>query len=71
MLTLNWIRKEKLVNYLLDVPFYTLERNYGFRANNKTDKYETHNGDMIIHGDNLVALKVLRLNTSIDLLTNN
>ena len=59
MPTLNWIGKDKVVNHHLDVPFYTLEHKYGFRADDKTDKSETHSGNMIIHGDNLVALKAL------------
>ena len=59
MPTLNWIGKDKVVNHHLDVPFYTLEHKYGFRADDETDKSETHSGNMIIHGDNLVALKAL------------
>ena len=30
MPTLNWIGKEKVVNHHLEVPFYTLEHQYGF-----------------------------------------
>ena len=59
MPTLNWIGKDKVVNHHLDVPFYTLEHMYGFRAEDETDTSETHSGNMIIHGDNLVALKAL------------
>lgn len=59
MPTLNWIGKDKVVNHHLDVPFYTLEHKYGFRADDETDKSETHSGNMIIHGDNLTALKSL------------
>ena len=59
MPTLNWIGKDKVVNHHLEVPFYTLEHKYGFRADDETDKSETHSGNMIIHGDNLVALKAL------------
>ena len=59
MPTLNWIGKDKVVNHHLDVPFYTLEHQYGFRADDENDKSETHSGNMIIHGDNLVALKAL------------
>ena len=59
MTTLNWIGKVKVVNHHLDVPFYTLEHKYGFRAEDETDTSETHSGNMIIHGDNLVALKAL------------
>ena len=56
MPTLNWIGKGKVVNHHLDVPFYTLEHQYGFRGDNPDDKSETHSGNMIIHGDNLKAL---------------
>lgn len=59
MPTLNWIGKDKVVNHHLDVPFYTLEHKYGFRTEDETDTSETHSGNMIIHGDNLVALKAL------------
>jgi adenine-specific DNA-methyltransferase len=59
MPTLNWIGKDKVVNHHLDVPFYTLEHQYGFRGDKPDDKSETHSGNMIIHGDNLVALKAL------------
>lgn len=59
MPTLNWIGKDKVVNHHLDVPFYTLEHKYGFRAEDEADTSETRSGNMIIHGDNLVALKAL------------
>ena len=59
MPTLNWIGKDKVVNHHLDVPFYTLEHQYGYRGDNPDDKSETHSGNMIIHGDNLIALKAL------------
>ena len=59
MPTINWIGKDKVVNHHLEVPFYTLEHKYGFRAEDETDTSETHSGNMIIHGDNLVALKAL------------
>lgn len=69
MPTLNWIGKDKVVIHHWDAPFNTLEHKCMFRIDNETDTYEKHSGNMIIHGDNLVALKVLGLNTSIDLLT--
>ena len=59
MPTLNWIGKDKVTTHHLEVPFYTLEHQYGFRADDDTDKSETHSGNMIIHGDNLMALKAL------------
>ncbi|MBQ7421368.1 MAG: site-specific DNA-methyltransferase [Prevotella sp.] len=59
MPTLNWIGKEKVVTHHLDVPFYTLEHRYGFRADDVSDTSKTGSGNMIIHGDNLIALKSL------------
>lgn len=53
MPTLNWIGKDKVVNHHLDVPFRTLERQYTFAPSGHDD------GNMIIHGDNLEALKAL------------
>lgn len=54
MPTLNWIGKEKVVNHHLDVPFRTLEKQYTFASEGQDD-----GGNMIIHGDNLDALKAL------------
>ena len=51
MPTLNWIGKDKVVNHHLDVPFRVLEEQYTFGDN--------ADGNMIIHGDNLDALKAL------------
>lgn len=59
MPTLNWIGKDKVVNHHLDVPYRILEHKYGFRSDDLKDKSETHSGNMIIHGDNLEALKSL------------
>ena len=53
MPTLNWIGKEKVVTHHLDVPFRTLDRQYVFSPSGADD------GNMIIHGDNLEALKAL------------
>jgi adenine-specific DNA-methyltransferase len=61
MPTLSWIGKDKVVNHHQEVPFYTLEHKYGFRGDDTKDKSETHSGNMIIHGDNLLALKALLL----------
>ena len=47
---LEWIGKEKVVNHAKEVPFHVLERKYSFG--------EGRDG-MVIHGDNLVALKSL------------
>lgn len=51
MPTLNWIGKEKIVNHHNDVVFRTLEKKYSYG--------EENSGNMIIHGDNLEALKAL------------
>ena len=51
MPTLNWIGKDKVVNHHLDVLFRVLEEQYTFGDN--------ADGNMIIHGDNLDALKAL------------
>lgn len=58
MPTLNWIGKDKVVNHHLDVPYHVLDRKYSYDAEGK---HEEDNGsqNMIIHGDNLVALKSL------------
>lgn len=58
MPTLEWIGKSKVVNHHLDVPYCVLERKYSY------DEYGQHEEDngsenMIIHGDNLIALKSL------------
>lgn len=38
MLTLNWIGKNKVVDHHLEVPFYTLDHKYGFRADKRKQK---------------------------------
>jgi adenine-specific DNA-methyltransferase len=58
MPTLQWIGKEKIVSHHLDVPYHVLNHQYGFTANGKQEQ-ETGSGNMIIHGDNLEALKSL------------
>jgi adenine-specific DNA-methyltransferase len=58
MPTLHWIGKEKIINHHLDVPYRVLEHKYGFTEKGKQIK-PTGNGNMIIHGDNLEALKSL------------
>ncbi len=55
---LNWIGKDKVVNHHLDVPYRVLEHQYGFTAEGE-QKEETGSGNLIIHGDNLEALKAL------------
>lgn len=58
MPTLEWIGKSKVVNHHLDVSYKTLERQYSF---DKDGQHTEDNGseNMIIHGDNLEALKSL------------
>lgn len=58
MPTLHWIGKEKIINHHLDVPYKVLDHQYGFTEKGKQKK-ETESGNMIIHGDNLEALKSL------------
>ena len=55
---LEWMGKKKVVNHHNDVPFHVLERKYSFDASGKHEK-DNGSGNMIIHGDNLVALKSL------------
>lgn len=58
MPSLNWIGKDKVINYHQKVPYRVLERQYSFDVNGQ---FEEDNGskNMIIHGDNLEALKSL------------
>ena len=56
MPTLNWMGKEKVVNHHRDVPFRVLER---VPEKSVLDSRGSDCGNMIIHGDNLEALKSL------------
>ena len=58
MPTLEWIGKDKVVNHHLDVPYRVLERKYSY---DEAGQHDEDNGseNMIIHGDNLDALKSL------------
>ena len=58
MPTLDWIGKSKVVNHHLDVPYHVLERKFSYDENGRHDE-DNGSGNMIIHGDNLVALKSL------------
>ena len=51
---LSWAGKSKVVNHHNDVPFRVLERKWAFGDDGAAD-----DGNMIIHGDNLAALKSL------------
>lgn len=55
---LKWIGKDKVINHHLDVPYRVLDRKYSF---DEEGQHEEDNGseNMIIHGDNLEALKSL------------
>ena len=58
MLTLEWIGKNKVVNHHQEVSFRVLERQYSFDEQGQhTENNDSEN--MIIHGDNLEALKAL------------
>lgn len=50
MPTLDWIGKDKVINHHMDVPYRVLDAQY---------EYGEPDGSMIIHGDNLSALKSL------------
>lgn len=58
MPSLEWIGKEKVVNHHLEVPYHVLKRKYSY---DEEGQHEADNGseNMIIHGDNLLALKSL------------
>ncbi|MCI7699784.1 MAG: hypothetical protein MSQ05_10405 [Akkermansia sp.] len=58
MPTLEWIGKDKVITHYLDVPYRVLERQYSF---DEQGQHAEDNGspNMIIHGDNLEALKSL------------
>lgn len=58
MPTLDWIGKEKVINHHNDVPYRVLERQYSFDEQGM-HKEDNHSKNMIIHGDNLEALKSL------------
>lgn len=59
MPTLNWIGKDKVVNHHRDVPYKVLEHQYGYTDKDGKIDTSTESGNMIIHGDNLEALKSL------------
>ena len=58
MPTLEWIGKDKVVNHHQEVPYRVLERQYSYAG---AGQHAEDNGseNMIIHGDNLEALKAL------------
>lgn len=56
MPTLNWMGKEKVVNHHREVPYRVLER---VPEKGVLDSRGSDRGNMVIHGDNLEALKAL------------
>ncbi len=58
MPTLNWIGKDKVINHHNEVPYRMLERKYSYE-NGKGTIEDNGSRNMIIHGDNLEALKAL------------
>lgn len=59
MPTLTWIGKEKVVNHHLDVPYRVLEHQYTYAGNGVNLTEEQPDGNKIIRGDNLEALKAM------------
>jgi adenine-specific DNA-methyltransferase len=53
---LTWVGKDKVINHHHEVPFRTLKHEYNFTADAEA---ENSDGNKIIHGDNLEALKAL------------
>ena len=51
MPSLNWIRKDKVLNHHNEVPYRVLDKKYNYGDEDA--------GNMVIHGDNLEALKSL------------
>ena len=58
MPTLNWIGKDKVINHHNEVPYRMLERKYSYGHGKRTSE-DNDSENMIIHGDNLEALKSL------------
>lgn len=62
---LNWIGKDKVVNHHTEVPFHVLKKQYEHNPtqnpadNSLFDTVSTPTEGIIIHGDNLLALKSL------------
>jgi adenine-specific DNA-methyltransferase len=58
MPTLNWLGKDSIIAHHRDVPFHILTHRYGFSPAGESSE-ENNSCNMIIHGDNLSALKSL------------
>lgn len=55
---LNWVGKDKVITHHLDVPYRVLDRQYSYDEHGQQDA-DNGSQNMIIHGDNLEALKAL------------
>lgn len=58
MPTLEWIGKDKVVNHHQEVPYRVLKRQYSYDSEGQHSE-DNGSENMIIHGDNLEALKSL------------
>jgi len=58
MPTLEWLGKDKVINHHIDVPYRVLDHKYTYLGDGKTGA-EIADGNKIIRGDNLEALKAL------------
>jgi adenine-specific DNA-methyltransferase len=58
MPTLNWIGKDKVIKHHHDVQFRVLEKQYDFGLK-KDEAINQGSDNLLIHGDNLEALKAL------------
>ena len=57
MPTLNWIGKEAVINHHDEVPIHTLTHDYDRSFGSDNEPLGT--GNLLIEGDNLIALKAL------------
>ena len=58
MPTLEWMGKAKVIAHHQDVPYRVLEHVYDYGSQDESAE-DGHSDNMIIHGDNLEALKSL------------
>lgn len=64
MPTLDWLGKEKVINHHNDVPYRVLKRQYSFDEHGIHEE-DNHSENMIVHRDNLEALKWMKFPKSI------
>lgn len=55
---LNWVGKDKVITHHLDVPYRVFDRQYSFDGDGQSEE-DNGSKNMIIHGENLEALKSL------------